>query len=426
MPAQIVTTSQAVQAVRAGEFLIVVDDVGDRSTGDLIVAAEHADAAAVNLMLQHARGTLCVALTRERLDELAIPPLLSDRDRGQGPSFHSTVDARLGSGTGDSAPERAETIRRLVDPGTRPGDLVRPGHVQTVCAAPGGVLQRVGHTEAAVDLARLAGLRPAAVTATILDPEGAPATMPYLEGLAAAHGFKIASIAELVEYRRATERLVERRAEASLPTRWGEFQIAIYTCVLDGVDYIAIYQGDLRRCPAPLVRVHSGCVTGDILGSLKCDCGQQLQRALEMIAAEGCGVVVYIPSHEGRGIGLVNKIRAYHLQDEGYDTVEANAALGFPADLRDYGSGAQVLADLGITRMRLMTNNPAKYVALRGFGLDIVERVPLQVCPTPQNRRYLETKRDKLGHLIEAGMEASSADAGPLPAGLRESHAPDH
>lgn len=395
-----ITVKQAIEAVRCGEFLIVVDDARERTSGDMMLAAERADARAVNFMMRHARGTLCVAMTSERLQHLAIPPMLTDRERGRGPNFHVSVDARHGVTGGDSAAERALTIHALVDPATRPGDLVRPGHVQTIRAVEGGVLRRVGHTEAAVDITRLAGLAPIAVTATVLDEDGNAATMSNLADLAGRLGIRIASIAALIEHRRATERLVVRQAEAALPTRWGDFDIAVYTSVIDGADYIAITKGDLKTCEAPLVRVHSGCVTGDILGSLKCDCGWQLACAFEKIADEGCGVIVYIPGHEGRGIGLVNKIRAYHLQDEGFDTVEANEALGFPPDLRDYGSGAQVLADLGISRMRLMTNNPAKYVALRGFGLDIVERVSLETCPTDYNRRYLQTKREKMGHLL--------------------------
>lgn len=401
MQAHTVTISEAIEAIGNGEFLIVVDDAGEQDSGDLVIAAQHADARCVNFMMLHARGTVCVAMTEQRLEDLAMPPMLTDRDRGRGPNFHVSVDARHGVTSGDSAVDRAVTIRTLIDPATRPRDLVRPGHVQTMRAVEGGVLRRVGHTEAAVDLARLAGLMPAGITATVLDDEGDAATMRVLVELAEKFSIKIASIAGLIEHRRATEQFVTKQAEATLPTRWGEFDIAIYSSQIDGADYIAITKGDLDSCDAPLVRVHSGCVTGDVLGSLKCDCGQQLASAFERIAEEGCGVIVYIPSHEGRGIGLANKIKAYHLQDEGYDTVEANEVLGFPSDLRDYGSGAQVLSDLGITRMRLMTNNPAKYAALRGFGLDIVERVPLQMCPTEHNRRYLETKREKMGHLIQ-------------------------
>lgn len=397
-----VSTEDAILAIREGEFLIVVDDAGDQNSGDMILGAEHADGERVNFMMLHARGTLCVAMTGERLDELAIPAMLTDRERGHGPNFHVSVDARVGVVSGDPAAERSVTIRTLVDSAARAGDLVRPGHVQTVRAVEGGVLRRVGHTEAAVDLTRLAGLAPVAVTATILDSEGRAATMGELTDMSERFGMKIASIAGLIEHRRATERLVRREAESALPTRWGDFEIAIFSSVIDGSDYIAVSQGDLRTCDAPLVRVHSGCVTGDILGSLKCDCGQQLAAAFEMIAAAGCGVVVYIPGHEGRGIGLANKIKAYHLQEQGYDTVEANEALGFASDLRDYGNGAQVLAALGITRMRLMTNNPAKFAALEGFGLDIIERVPLVACATDHSRRYLETKREKMGHLLGA------------------------
>jgi len=400
MPIQMVPADEAIHAFGNGEHLIVVDDAGDQNTGDLVIAARHANAEAVNFILRHARGTVCVAMAGERLEQLAIPAMLTDRDRGAGPSFHVSVDAKTGVRTGDSAADRAVTIAALIDPATKPTDLSRPGHVQPVRAVDGGVLHRVGHTEAAVDLAVLAGLEPAAVTATVLDDDGNAATMAQLTALAGRHDIKIASIASLIQRRRNTEKLVQRKAEAFLPTRWGDFIIYIYTSIVDGLDYIALVKGDLSQCAEPLVRVHSGCVTGDILGSLKCDCGSQLVSAFEHIEREGCGVILYIPGHEGRGIGLANKIKAYHLQDEGYDTVEANVALGFEPDLRDYGSGAQVLVDLGVKRMRLMTNNPAKYVALEAFGLDIADRIALESCPTDYNRRYLETKRDKMGHLL--------------------------
>ena len=402
MSVRTATTLEAIEAIEKGEFLIVVDDAGRQNTGDLMIAAQHADASGLNRMMLQARGTLCLAMGADRLEQLGIPPMLTDRDARQGPTLHVSVDARHGTTSGDSAGARALTVAALIDPATKPSDLVRPGHMQTAGAVEGGVLRRAGHTEAAVDFAHMAGLAPAGVMATVLDSDGEAATMPQLAEMSRQSGIKVASIAGLIEHRRSAEKLVEIQAEASLPTRWGEFNIAIYTSLIDGSDYIALYMGDLGAAEAPLVRVHSGCVTGDILGSLKCDCGQQLAQALENIAGERCGVVVYIPSHEGRGIGLVNKIRAYHLQEQGYDTVEANEALGLPNDARGYGDGAQVLADLGITRMRLMTNNPAKYAALEGFGLDIVERVPLDMCPTDENRRYLDTKRRKMGHLMES------------------------
>jgi 3,4-dihydroxy 2-butanone 4-phosphate synthase/GTP cyclohydrolase II len=302
--------------------------------------------------------------------------------------------------TGDTAEDRAATIAALVDPHSRPEDLRRPGHIFPIRAVEGGVLARVGHTEAAVDLARLAGLQPAGVTCQILSASGQAANLAELRAFAGEHGLGLISLADLIRYRRRTEILVKRGAETHLPSLYGDFRLVVYTSLLDGADYLAVIKGDLSTCRAPLVRVHSGCVTGDVLGSLKCDCGWQLQAALAMIEQAGCGVVVYVASQEGRGIGLANKIAAYHLQDEGLDTVEANTALGFAPDLRDYGLGAQVLADLGVTEMRLMTNNPAKFAAMEGYGLRVVERVPLEVGANPCNYDYLATKRAKMGHLI--------------------------
>ncbi len=394
-----VTIEEALTKLRAGEFLIVVDDKSEQSTGDLLLAAEQATAERVNFMLQHAHGLVCVALTRARVEELSLPPMVADAEDPARAAFTVSVDARAAA-TGDSAEDRAATIRALVDPATRPADLTRPGHIFPIRAVEGGVLQRAGHTEAAVDLARLAGLVPAGVTSQILDASGQAANLPALQEFAAAHRLSLVSIADLIRYRRRTEHLIKRGAETVLPSLYGDFRLVVYTSLLDGTDYLAIIKGDPATCETPLVRVHSGCVTGDVLGSLKCDCGWQLQAALSMIEAEGCGVVVYVASHEGRGIGLAGKIAAYHLQDEGLDTVQANLALGFAPDLRDYGLGAQVLADLGITRMRLMTNNPAKFAAMEGYGLQVVERVPLEATPNPCNRNYLETKRDKMGHLL--------------------------
>jgi len=396
---------QVIEDVRAGRFVIVVDDAREQNTGDLILAAHHATAQRLNFMIQQARGLICAAMTAERLQELNLPPMVPEAPSSDRPAFTVSVDAKRGTTTGDSASDRATTVQALIDSETAPSDLTKPGHVFPIRAVAGGVLRRTGHTEAAMDLARLAGLYPAGVICQILDEEGQAANMPQLQRLAQKHQINLVTIADLIKYRRRTEKLIERGEEAQLPTCYGDFRVVVYTSLLDGTDYLAVVKGDLSLEEAPLVRVHSGCITGDVLGSLKCDCGMQLATALEMIEAEGCGVVVYIASQEGRGIGLANKIRAYHLQEEGYDTVEANEALGFPADMRDYGIGAQVLADLGITKMRLMTNNPQKYAAMEGYGLEVVERVPLQVPTTDYNRRYLQTKKEKLGHLIEPPTE---------------------
>ncbi len=412
----IVSTEEAIERIRRGEMLIVLDQEGETSTGDLVMAAEFAESDSINRMMRIARGTMCVALTPERVDELGLTPMSPDGWGGGRTAFAVSVDARWGMETGDTARDRALTIQTLIDPDTRPEYLVRPGHVFPIRAAEGGVLKRVGHTEAAVDLARLAGLTPAGVIAQILRDDGSAANTEELLELGERLGIAVTTIADLIRYRSRTERLIKREAEATLPTHWGEFQAVIYTSTVDNADYVAVVSGDLSSVEAPLVRVHSGCVTGDILGSLKCDCGWQLHSALERIAAEPPGVVLYIASHEGRGIGLVNKIRAYHLQEFGLDTVEANEALGFPPDRRDYGIGAQVLRDLGITKMRLMSNNPAKFTAMEAYGLEVVERVPLEAPKNSYYERYLCTKRDKLGHLVrrdeveQAGAE--SADDG--------------
>ncbi len=412
-----VTIEEALQDIEQGKFVIVVDEAADYNTGDLIIAAQFADATAINYMMTKARGLLCVAMMEERLDELDLPSMAAERrgDRTsqegrRGPAFTVSVDAAEGVVSGDTAADRATTIRSLISGGTQPNDLVRPGHVFPIRATEGGTLVRVGHTEAAVDLARLAGLYPAGVLSQILKDDGNVADMEELEKFAAAEQLRIVTIADIIRFRRRTERLVERETSAHLPTLYGDFEAITYRSKLDGNLYIALTKGDLKNCAAecggaPLVRVHSGCVTGDALGSLKCDCGWQLHAALEAIEEAGCGVVLYIPSHEGRGIGLANKIKAYHLQDNGYDTVEANEALGFPADMRDYGLGAQVLADLGITRMRLMTNNPAKYTAMGGYGLEVVERIPLEAPSTPYSASYLRTKQEKLGHLLHQGCD---------------------
>ena len=394
------TTEEAIERIRQGEMIIVVDDDGESSTGDLVLAAEFAERDAINRMMRVARGTMCVALTPERVDELGLTPMSPDGWGGGRTAFAVSVDARWGMENGDTARDRALTIQTLIDSDTRPEYLMRPGHVFPIRAAEGGVLKRVGHTEAAVDFARLAGLAPAGVTAQILREDGSAASMDELLELGDELGIAVTTIADLIRHRSKTERLIAREAEASLPTLWGDFQAVIYVSSVDQADYVAIVSGQLNSVEAPLVRVHSGCVTGDILGSLKCDCGWQLHSALERIADEPPGVVLYIASHEGRGIGLVNKIRAYHLQECGLDTVEANEALGFPADRRDYGVGAQVLRDLGINKMRLMSNNPGKFKAMEAYGLEVVERVSLEAPSGSHYERYLCTKRDKMGHMI--------------------------
>lgn len=395
------TLEHILQALREGGFVIVVDEEEADTTGDVVVAAAAATPERLNFMMQQARGTMAVALTAKRLEELDLPPMVSDSWEGDPAraAFAVSADARVGGD--DSAVGKSTTIAAFVDPQTRPRDLLRPGHVLPVRAVAGGTLVRASHTEAAVDLMRLAGLAEAGVLCRVLTADGQPANLTALQQFGALHGIPLVSIADIIRQRRRDERLIVRQARAHLPTVFGQFEIIIYTSVIDGTDYVAILKGDLAACDAPLVRVHSGCVTGDILGSAKCDCGWQLSAALQKIEQEGCGAVIYIPSHEGRGIGLANKIRAYHLQECGLDTVEANEALGFAPDLRDYGLGAQVLVDLGITKMRLMTNNPTKFAAMSGHGLEVVERVPLEGPSNKYNLRYLLTKRDKMGHLIE-------------------------
>lgn len=397
---------EVIEDIQQGRFVIVVDDEGPKNSGDLIIAAEFADADAINYMMTRSRGLVCIAMKGERLDELDLPLMVRGGSNDTGwvgkrgrPNFTVSVDAAR-TVTGDTAEERAETIQTLIDPETEPADLVRPGHVFPIRVRKGGTLVRTGHTEAAHDLAVLAGLYPAGVLSQILTGEGELATMEQLEEFAAAEDIRIATIADIIRTRRRTEKHVHAQTSAQLPTVFGDFEVTIYSSEIEPVDYLVVTKGKPAECDAPLVRVHSGCVTGDILGSLKCDCGWQLHAALRKIEEEGCGVVLYIPSHEGRGIGLKNKIRAYHLQDNGYDTVEANEALGFPADMRDYGMGAQVLADLGITKMRLMTNNPAKYTAMEGYGLEVVERVPLEAPATQFSEHYLRTKKEKMGHIM--------------------------
>ncbi|MCS6859256.1 MAG: bifunctional 3,4-dihydroxy-2-butanone-4-phosphate synthase/GTP cyclohydrolase II [Abditibacteriales bacterium] len=395
------TIEEAIADFREGKFLIVTDDEDRENEGDLFIAAEKVTPEAINFMAKHARGLICVPMTAQRLNDLSLSPMTPDNTEAQGTAFHISVDARFGTTTGISAFDRARTVQVLIDPKTKPSDLRRPGHIFPLRAREGGVLVRAGHTEAAVDLARLAGLYPAAVLCEIMDDDGTMARLPRLIEFARTHGLKIITIADLIRYRRQKEKLVRRVAECQLPTMFGKFRLIGYESIVDNRAYVALVMGDIRPNEPTLVRMHSGCLTGDALFSLACDCGEQLRLALVKIASEGKGVCVYIPHHEGRGIGLLNKIKAHALQDKGKDTVEANEALGFKADLRDYGLGAQVLGDLGVSKMRLMTNNPAKRVGLEAYGLEVVERVPLISEPNEFNRRYLETKKEKMGHLLQ-------------------------
>jgi 3,4-dihydroxy 2-butanone 4-phosphate synthase/GTP cyclohydrolase II len=391
----------AVAAIARGELVIVVDDADRENEGDLIMAAEAMTPEAMAFMIRHTSGVICMPVEGPRLDELRLPLMVADNTESQRTAFTVSVDARAGTSTGISAADRCTTVHALLDPTTRPEDLARPGHIFPLRYREGGVLKRAGHTEAAVDLARMAGMQPAGVLAEVVNDDGTMARMPRLEAFAEEHGLQLISIADLIRYRRHSEKLVRRVSEARIPTRHGDFTGYVFESVLDGTEHMAFVKGDVASRENVLVRVHSECLTGDVFGSMRCDCGLQLDAAMELIAAEGAGVVVYLRGHEGRGIGLGHKIRAYTLQDQGRDTVEANVELGFPADSREYGIGSQMLVDLGVSTMRIMTNNPAKYGGLEGYGLEIVERVPLSVLPNAENIRYLRTKQDKMGHLLE-------------------------
>ncbi len=395
------TIEQAVEEIRAGRMLVVVDDEDRENEGDLVMAADMATPEAVNFMAKYGRGIICMPMLGERLDELQVSMMVSDNTAPLGTAFTVSVDARRGVTTGTSAYDRAVTIRTLVNPKTRSEDLTRPGHIFPLRAMPGGVLRRAGHTEAAVDLARLAGCAPAGVICEVLDQDGGMARVPELMQLARTHGLKVITIKDLIEYRIQKEKLVRRAAITRLPTEYGEFTVIAYETTVDDRIPLALVMGDVAGEAPTLVRVHSECFTGDVFGSRRCDCGSQLYKAMAIIEREGRGILVYM-RQEGRGIGLLNKLRAYELQDQGKDTVEANHALGFRADLRHYGIGAQILVDLGVKNLRILTNNPKKIVGIEGYGLRVVERLPIEIPATDANRRYLLTKRDKLGHLFSS------------------------
>jgi 3,4-dihydroxy 2-butanone 4-phosphate synthase/GTP cyclohydrolase II len=391
---------EAIEDIKAGRFVIVVDDEDRENEGDFIMAAEKVTPEAINFMAVHGRGLICMPVTGGRLDELKIPMMASNNTAKLGTAFTVSVEAREGTSTGISAADRARTVRAIIDPKTKPEDLLMPGHMFPLRARDGGVLVRAGQTEATVDLARLAGLYPAGVCCEIMNEDGTMARLPQLEELARKFGIKIISVADLIAYRRRHEKLVHRVAEARLPTRFGEFTTIAYKSDVDPNEHVALVMGDIATGEPILVRAHSECLTGDVFRSMRCDCGEQLDKAMEMIAEEGRGVIIYL-RQEGRGIGFHNKIRAYALQDEGLDTVEANISLGFPADKRDYGIGAQIMADLGLHDIRLMTNNPKKVIGLESYGLRVIETVPIACTPNPHNIKYLQTKRDKMGHTLD-------------------------
>ena len=393
------TVEEAIEEYRNGRFVVIIDDEDRENEGDLTIPAQFATPEAINFMARYGRGLICVPMTAERLEQLHVPMMVNHNDSHFGTPFSVSVEARSGVTTGISAADRARTTQVLIDPNARPNDLVMPGHIFPLRARDGGVLVRAGQTEATVDLCKLAGLYPAGVLCEIMNQDGTMSRLPQLKRFARRHNLKIISVTQLIQYRTHKEKLVRRVAETKLPTEFGEWRCIAYKAITDPDEHVALVHGEVAGDEPVLVRVHSQCVTGDVFGSRRCDCGEQLHMAMQMIEEAGRGVVVYM-RQEGRGIGLHNKIKAYNLQDGGMDTVEANEALGFPADRRDYGIGMQILVDLGLRRLRLLTNNPAKRAGLDGFGLELVERVPLLATPNKHNLRYLETKRKKMGHLL--------------------------
>jgi len=394
------TVEEAVELYQRGQLVIIVDDEDRENEGDLCVAAEKVTPEAINFMAKHGRGLICLALTEERCKELDLPLMVENNTSNYGTAFTVSIEARGRVTTGISAFDRAETVKAAIDPKTRPQDLLRPGHLFPLRARKGGVLKRAGQTEASVDLAAISGMTPAAVICEIMNEDGTMARMPDLRQFALHHGLKIISVADIIKYRMQHEKHVHCLASPRLPTPYGEFRVYAYKSDITGEEHVAMVMGEIVEGDPVLVRVHSSCLTGDVFHSARCDCGLQLERAFELIANEKKGVILYL-LQEGRGIGLINKLKAYELQDQGHDTIEANAKLGFAPDIRDYGTGSQILRDLGVRKIRLMTNNPAKYVAIEGFGLEIVERVPLEIAPSKETQKYLEAKKTKLGHILE-------------------------
>jgi 3,4-dihydroxy 2-butanone 4-phosphate synthase/GTP cyclohydrolase II len=394
------TVQEAAELYRRGSFVIIVDDEDRENEGDLCIAAESVTPETINFMAKWGRGLICLALTEERCRELDLPLMVENNTAPYGTAFTVSIEARGRVTTGISARDRSETVRVAIDPKTRPADLLRPGHVFPLRAKKGGVLKRAGQTEASVDLATIAGMMPAAVICEIMNEDGTMARLPDLREFAIKHGLKITSVADIIKYRMNNERHVHRVASPRLPTPYGEFTVHAFVNDITGEEHVAMVMGEIEEGDDVLVRVHSSCLTGDVFRSNRCDCGDQLSRAFELIAAEKKGVVLYL-LQEGRGIGLINKLKAYELQEQGHDTIEANAKLGFAPDIREYGTGSQILRDLGVRKIRLMTNNPAKYVAIEGFGLQIVERVPLEIAPSSETRKYLEAKKKKLGHILD-------------------------